>query len=138
MVPYGKLCQLEHRFRAAPQKFSSALKHQTISFPMNILTFKSVFLVANGSLLKTKVCRITLCAELPWITLQYHMTNVEVGMLLKLPFPLSKFRAAKITAISLSTVVAGYGLGKWIHICRLQAPLLTLDAEFRPERLLFR
>ena len=48
------------------------------------------------------------------------------------------FRAAKTTQLSLSTEVAGYGFGEWLHVCRLQAPFPALEAKFRPERLLVR
>ena len=69
--------------------------------------------------------------------IRYHVTNAEVGALLKLPFVLSNVSCSQDdTAISLSIEVAGYGFGEWLHVCRLQAPLLALEAEFRPERLL--
>ena len=67
------------------------------------------------------------------------MTNAEVGTPLKLRFVLSNVLCSHDdTAISLSTEVAGYGFGEWLHVCRLQAPLPALEAEFRPERLLVR
>ena len=53
----------------------------------------------------------------------YHVTNAEVGAPLKLPFALSNVSCSQdYTAISLSTEVAGYGVGEWLHVC-LQAPL---------------
>ena len=70
--------------------------------------------------------------------IRYHVTNAEVGAPLKLPFALSNVSCSQDdTAISLSTEVAGYGFGEWLHVC-LQAPLPALEAEFRPERLLVR
>ena len=55
------------------------------------------------------------------------------------PFALSNVWCSQgDTAISLSTEVAGYGFGEWLHVCRLQAPLPALEAEFLPERLLVR
>ena len=69
----------------------------------------------------------------------YHVTNAEVGMPFKLPFVLSNVSCSQDdAAISLSTEVAGYEFGEWLHVCRLQAPPLALEAEFCPERLLVR
>ena len=71
--------------------------------------------------------------------IRYHVTNAEVGAPLKLPFALSNVPCSQdYTAISLSTEVAGYGFGEWLHVCRLQGPLSAMEAEFRPERLLVR
>ena len=64
--------------------------------------------------------------------IRYHLTNAEVGAPLKLPFALSSVSCSQDdTAISLSTEVAGYGFGEWLHVCRLQAPLPALEAVFR-------
>ena len=67
----------------------------------------------------------------------YHVINAEVGMSFNLPFALwSVLCSQDDTAISLSTEVAGYGFGEWLHVCRLQALLPELEAEFCPEKLL--
>ena len=68
-----------------------------------------------------------------------HMTNAEVGAPLKLPFALLNVSCSQDdTAISLSTEVAGCGFSEWLHVCRLQAPLLALEAEFCLAKLLVR
>ena len=47
-----------------------------------------------------------------------------------------KFCAAKMTDISLSTEVAGYGFGELLHVCHLGTVLLvTMEVKFHPKKV---
>ena len=71
--------------------------------------------------------------------IRYHVTNAEVGAPLNIPFALSNVPCIQDdAAILLSTKESGYRFGEWLHVCRSQAALSALEAEFRPERLLVR